>query len=133
MHDVHQTVPFGRAARFSARIAENRRASTTPGPTVAPIACNTGTLEKASTPKPITVVVLASTSDASVATSPSPFRFRRWLFAALLPIVLGLVVSTLYLRMHYAIDLVAGAAVGVVAVVLAPRVNRRVERGEQPA
>ena len=61
------------------------------------------------------------------------FRFRRWLFAALLPIVLGLVVSTLYLRMHYAIDLVAGAAVGVVAVVLAPRVNRRVERGEQPA
>ncbi len=61
------------------------------------------------------------------------FRFRRWLFAALLPIVLRLVVSTLYLRMHYAIDLVAGAAVGVVAVVLAPRVNHQVKRGEQPA
>jgi membrane-associated phospholipid phosphatase len=53
------------------------------------------------------------------------FRFRRWLFAALLPIVLGLIVSTLYLRMHYAIDLVAGAAVGVAAVTLAPLINRR--------
>jgi len=66
------------------------------------------------------------------------FRFRRWLFAALLPIVLGLIVSTLYLRMHYAVDLVAGAAVGAVAVALAPAVNRRwaaraIERGEQPA
>src|SRR5262249_22014151 len=39
------------------------------------------------------------------------FRFRRWLFAALLPILFGLVFSTLYLRMHYAVDLVAGAAV----------------------
>lgn len=66
------------------------------------------------------------------------FRFRRWLFAALLPILLGLVVSTLYLRMHYAVDLVAGAAVGVAAVLLAPAVNRRwaaraLERGRQPA
>jgi len=66
------------------------------------------------------------------------FRFRRWLFAALLPIVLGLIVSTIYLRMHYAIDLVAGAAVGVGAVALAPLVNRRwaardFQRGEQPA
>jgi membrane-associated phospholipid phosphatase len=66
------------------------------------------------------------------------FRFRRWLFVMLLPIVIGLIVSTLYLRMHYAIDLVAGAAVGVGAVALAPLVNRRwaaraFERGEQPA
>jgi membrane-associated phospholipid phosphatase len=39
--------------------------------------------------------------------------------------------------MHYAVDLVAGAAVGAVAVALAPAVNRRwaaraIERGEQP-
>ena len=64
------------------------------------------------------------------------FRFRRWLFAALLPVVLGLVVSTLYLRMHYAVDLVAGAAVGAAAVLLAPLINRSwartMERREQP-
>jgi membrane-associated phospholipid phosphatase len=66
------------------------------------------------------------------------YRFRRWLFAALLPVLVGLVVSTLYLRMHYAIDLIAGAAVGGIAVTLAPVINRRwtargVERGAQPA
>ena len=69
------------------------------------------------------------------------FRFRRWLFAALAPIVLGLIVSTLYLRMHYAVDLVAGAAAGVAAVTLAPLINERwrrwsaraLERNVQPA
>jgi membrane-associated phospholipid phosphatase len=55
-------------------------------------------------------------------------RFRRWLFAALSPILFGLVVATVYLRMHYAVDLVAGAAVGVGAVTLAPFVNRRWRR-----
>jgi membrane-associated phospholipid phosphatase len=64
------------------------------------------------------------------------FRFRRWLFAALSPILFGLVVATLYLRMHYAVDLVAGAAVGVTAVTLAPVINhrwRRWQRGLVPS
>ena len=66
------------------------------------------------------------------------FRFRRRLFVALSPIALGLIVSTIYLRMHYVIDVVAGAVVGVGAVALAPLVNRRwaaraFQRGEQPA
>ena len=63
----HQPLLHAHPRSFSARIAENSSASTAPGPTVAPIACNTGTFENASTPKPITVVVQASTSDASVA------------------------------------------------------------------
>jgi membrane-associated phospholipid phosphatase len=46
-------------------------------------------------------------------------------FAALLPVVLGLVVSTLYLRMHYAVDLVAARRWAPPPSLLAPLINRR--------
>ena len=51
------------------------------------------------------------------------FAFRRWLGWAFLPIALGLYVSTIYLRMHYAVDIFAGFAVAVGAWWLAPRLD----------
>jgi membrane-associated phospholipid phosphatase len=50
-------------------------------------------------------------------------HLRRW-FWMLLPFALGLWVSTIYLRHHYVVDLVAGWALAPVAVWLAPRVDR---------
>ena len=52
------------------------------------------------------------------------YRFRRTLFLALLPVGLGLYVSTIYLRMHYVTDVAAGVALACVAVFAAPRLNR---------
>lgn len=54
------------------------------------------------------------------------YRFRRAVFLAMLPIGLGLYVSTIYLRMHYLIDVVAGILLAGAAVLAAPRINRRV-------
>ena len=51
-------------------------------------------------------------------------RYRRWLALAYLPIAIGLYLSTLYLRMHYGIDVLAGFAVSALAVVLGPRLER---------
>jgi membrane-associated phospholipid phosphatase len=49
------------------------------------------------------------------------YRFKRTLFYILLPIVCGLVLSTVYLRYHYVIDLVVGAALALVCVIMGPR------------
>ncbi len=51
------------------------------------------------------------------------WRFLRSWFFALLPFVVGLWVSTIYLRHHYFVDLVAGWALAPVAVWLAPRID----------
>jgi membrane-associated phospholipid phosphatase len=51
------------------------------------------------------------------------FRHLRPLFYLLLPFVLGLWASTIYLRHHYFVDLVAGWALAPVAVWLAPRID----------
>lgn len=48
---------------------------------------------------------------------------RRW-FWLYLPIALGLYVSTMYLRMHYAVDVMAGLGVSALAVMLGPRLER---------
>jgi membrane-associated phospholipid phosphatase len=40
-------------------------------------------------------------------------RHERWRFALMLPVAAGLVVSTMYLRYHYAVDLVAGAVLAL--------------------
>jgi membrane-associated phospholipid phosphatase len=48
---------------------------------------------------------------------------RAW-FWILLPFVLGLWASTVYLRHHYAVDLLAGFALAPLAVWLAPRLDR---------
>jgi len=50
------------------------------------------------------------------------FAARRWFFV-LLPFVVGLWASTIYLRHHYFVDLLAGWALAPVAASLAPRVD----------
>jgi membrane-associated phospholipid phosphatase len=62
------------------------------------------------------------------------WRYVRWWFWVLVPFCLGLWVSTVYLRHHYVVDLLAGWALAPAAVWLAPRVDawwarRQRERG----
>ncbi len=64
-------------------------------------------------------------------------HLRRWFFA-LLPFVVGLWVSTIYLRHHYVVDLLAGWALAPVALWAAPRLDRfwsarQRELGHEPA
>jgi membrane-associated phospholipid phosphatase len=60
---------------------------------------------------------------ASLVTLVYAWRHLRWWFWALLPFVLGLWASTIYLRHHYFVDLVAGWLLAPAAVWLAPRVD----------
>ncbi len=53
------------------------------------------------------------------------YRFKRRLFWVYLPIVMGLVCSTVYLRYHYVIDVIAGMALAGIVILLARRVERR--------
>jgi membrane-associated phospholipid phosphatase len=50
---------------------------------------------------------------------------NRWAFIAYLPFAALVVLSTIYLRVHYVIDLIAGVPVGWAAVALAERLQRR--------
>ena len=51
------------------------------------------------------------------------FRYLRRFFFLLLPFVVGLWLSTIYLRHHYFVDLLAGWALAPIAAWLAPRVD----------
>lgn len=51
------------------------------------------------------------------------WRFTRRLFFILLPVVLGLWVSTIYLRHHFVVDLFAGFGLAPAAYVLAPKLD----------
>ncbi len=66
------------------------------------------------------------------------WRYLRPWFFVLVPFVVGLWVSTIYLRHHYFVDLVAGWALAPVAVFVAPRIDawwakRQLELGYVPA
>lgn len=52
------------------------------------------------------------------------WRYERRLFWPLLPFVLGLWVSTIYLRHHYLVDLLAGWLLAPLALFVAPRLDR---------
>lgn len=52
------------------------------------------------------------------------WRDARRLFWAYLPIGLGLFMATMYLRVHYATDVLAGFATAALALWLAPKINR---------
>jgi membrane-associated phospholipid phosphatase len=52
------------------------------------------------------------------------WRWSRRAFFAYLPMALGLYVSTMYLRMHYAVDVAAGFATAAIAVWAGPRIER---------
>jgi len=47
------------------------------------------------------------------------WRYRRWYFWLALPLVSGLIFSTVYLRYHYAVDVIAGVILAPLCVVLA--------------
>ena len=49
------------------------------------------------------------------------YRYRRLLFYFLLPVASGLILSTVYHRYHYVIDLFAGAFLAVACVIIGPR------------
>jgi len=53
------------------------------------------------------------------------FRFRRKLFYLYLPIVTGLICSTVYLRYHYVVDVIAGAALAGIVILLARGAEKR--------
>ncbi len=53
------------------------------------------------------------------------FRYRRGLFWCYLPFGLSTIAATVYLRYHYAIDLVAGALLAALVLYLAPLWNER--------
>ena len=59
----------------------------------------------------------------SVVMLASAWRFLRAWFYLTLPLCALLWVSTIYLRHHYAVDLVAGAALAPLALLLAPRID----------
>ena len=60
---------------------------------------------------------------ASLVALVGAWRYLRWWFWVLLPFVVGLWASTIYLRHHYFVDLVAGWLLAPAAVWLAPRID----------
>lgn len=54
-------------------------------------------------------------------------RYKRFLFYIFLPIICGLILSTVYLRYHYVIDLFVGAACAAGCLIIAPRLYKGVE------
>jgi membrane-associated phospholipid phosphatase len=51
-------------------------------------------------------------------------RYEKLLFYILFPIICGLILSTIYLRYHYVIDLFVGAAFAAGSLVIGPRLYR---------
>ncbi len=51
------------------------------------------------------------------------FKHVRWLFWAMLPFCTGLVLSTIYLRHHYVVDLLAGFLLGISAFIYGPKID----------
>ncbi|MBM4340887.1 MAG: inositol phosphorylceramide synthase [Deltaproteobacteria bacterium] len=51
-------------------------------------------------------------------------RYVKTIFYILLPVVCGLILSTVYLRYHYVIDLMAGIALAIACVFIGPRLHR---------
>ena len=52
------------------------------------------------------------------------WRFSRKLFFFYLPFAIGLYISTIYLRMHYVVDVFAGFSVSALAVAVGPKLER---------
>jgi membrane-associated phospholipid phosphatase len=59
------------------------------------------------------------------------FQHRRWRFWAYLVPAIGLWVSTIYLRYHYFIDVVAGFALAALAIAIANRAGRALAEREE--
>ena len=51
------------------------------------------------------------------------WKYVRWLFYLMLPFCIGLILSTVYLRHHYVIDLFAGFILGIIAFITGPKID----------
>ncbi len=51
------------------------------------------------------------------------WKYTRLLFWMILPFCTGLILSTIYLRHHYVVDLIAGFALGILAFIYGPRID----------
>lgn len=51
-------------------------------------------------------------------------RYERFLFYLFFPIICGLILSTVYLRYHYVIDLFVGIALAISCAIIAPRLHK---------
>lgn len=60
------------------------------------------------------------------------YRYEKVLFYPFLPIISGLILSTVYLRYHYVVDLFAGAAMAVGCIIGGPRLYRWWNRFYEP-
>ena len=49
------------------------------------------------------------------------YQYERFLFYVFVPIIIGLIISTVYLRYHYVIDLFAGALIAAGCMITGPR------------
>jgi membrane-associated phospholipid phosphatase len=52
------------------------------------------------------------------------YRYEKVLFYTFLPIISGLILSTVYLRYHYVIDLMAGVVLAIGCTIIAPMIYR---------
>lgn len=62
--------------------------------------------------------------EVTLITLVSCYRFERRLFWGLLPVGTGLILSTVFLRYHYVVDVVAGGALACVVIVMSNAVQR---------
>ena len=60
------------------------------------------------------------------------YRYEKPLFYLFLPIICCLILSTVYLRYHYVVDLLAGAAMAVGCIVIGPRLHAWWSRSRKP-
>ena len=67
-------------------------------------------------------------TEVALVTLACAWRFHRGLFRGMLAPVLGLILSTVYLRYHYAVDVLAGAALAALVVWAGPRLHRAWEQ-----
>jgi membrane-associated phospholipid phosphatase len=58
------------------------------------------------------------------------WQYRRWYFWVGLPLVLGLIFSTVYLRYHYAVDVIAGIVLAPLCVLAASWLYRLLKGGK---
>ncbi|MBI4831881.1 MAG: phosphatase PAP2 family protein [Candidatus Lindowbacteria bacterium] len=56
------------------------------------------------------------------------YRYERRLFGIMLPVGTGLILSTVFLRYHYVIDVLAGAALAILVVAVGDRIQKAWER-----
>lgn len=52
------------------------------------------------------------------------YRYQKFLFYLFLPIISALILSTVYLRYHYVIDLLVGMALAIGCMIFGPRLYR---------